>query len=106
MDTRPRRSTLRWASEYVVTAERGGNGFLVMATIGLIVAFCLPWWSLWMSGYGGLGRPSTLVATGFSGWGWCGGSSATFMAYTSPQAVLRRCQSTATWSWTTEASCW
>ena len=64
------RSLLRWASEYVVTAERAGNALLVMAAVLLVVARCLPWWTLkfWIAS-----RPmSTFSAQsdGFSGWGW------------------------------------
>jgi hypothetical protein len=68
MRTEPRRSTLRWASGYVVTSERAGNALLVMATIALIVAFCLPWWSV---NYRADHSPNTFGTTyGFSGWGW------------------------------------
>jgi hypothetical protein len=69
MQREPRRSTLRWASGYVVTAERAGNALLVMATIALIVAFCLPWWSLGVSPWGS-GNSYVLVSSGFTGWGW------------------------------------
>jgi hypothetical protein len=69
MGREPRRSTLRWASGYVVTAERAGNALLVTATIALIVAFCLPWWSV--NYRGGDHSPNTFRTTyGFSGWGW------------------------------------
>ena len=66
----PRLRVLRWASEYEVTAERAGVAFLTMATAGLIAAFFLPWWSLWISTYGGRERPYVVASTGFSGWGW------------------------------------
>jgi len=70
MDMEPRRSVLRWASEYVVTAERAGNALLVTATIALIVGFCLPWWSVraWVTPRAP--RTYLTVSTGFSGWGW------------------------------------
>jgi len=61
---------LRRASEYEVTTERAGVAFLTMATAGLIAAFFLPWWSLWISPYGGRERPYVAASTGFSGWGW------------------------------------
>ena len=68
MDTQTRPSILRWASEYVVTAERAGNALLVMATIALIVAFCLPWWSV---NFRADHSPNVFGTTyGFSGWGW------------------------------------
>jgi len=68
MRIEPRRSTLRLASGYVVTSERAGNALLVMATIALIVAFCLPWWSV---NYRADHSPNTFGTTyGFSGWGW------------------------------------
>ena len=68
MGMEPRRSTLRWASEYVVTAERAGNALLVMATIAPIVAFCLPWWSV---NFRADHSPNVFRTTyGFSGWGW------------------------------------
>ena len=69
MRTEPRRSTLRWASGYVVTSERAGNALLVMATIALIVAFCLPWWSLraWV-----LPRVAAHLPHGFNRLRWLG----------------------------------
>lgn len=69
MGTQTRPSFLRWASGYVVTAERAGNALLVMGTIGLIVAFCLPWWSLRVFPYASR-NSYLLVSHGFSGWGW------------------------------------
>ena len=66
--TRPRRSLLRWASEYVVTAERAGSAFLAMATVLLVVAYCLPWWSVTYEG--GWLTNRTVTTYGFSGWGW------------------------------------
>jgi len=68
MGTEPRPTILRWASEYVVTAEGAGNALLVVATVLLVIAFCLPWWSLKYAGILGVNR--TVTSYGFSGWGW------------------------------------
>jgi hypothetical protein len=67
MNTQTRRSTLRWAPEYVVTAERAGNSLLVMVSVLLVIAFCLPWWQLKV-----VADHSPVLnqdAYGFSGWG-------------------------------------
>jgi len=61
---------LRWASEYEVTTERAGVALLTMAAAALMAACFLPWWSLWISPYGGRERPYVVASTGFSGWGW------------------------------------
>jgi hypothetical protein len=53
-----------------VTAERAGNALLVTATIALIVAFCLPWWSLRGWVLPRAPRTYLTVSTGFSDWGW------------------------------------
>src|SRR5271166_2881550 len=59
---------LRWAAEYVVTAERAGVALLAVAAVALFVAFFLPWWSLKIEGILVVNR--TVVTGGFSGWGW------------------------------------
>ena len=55
------------ASGSVVTAARAGAVLLVIATIALLVALCLPWWSLRMQVF--QDRWVT-VSPAFSGWGW------------------------------------
>jgi len=67
MTIEPRRSFLRWAGEYVVTCERVGNALLVMVSVLLVIAFCLPWWQLKV-----VADHSPVLnqdAYGFSGWG-------------------------------------
>jgi len=67
MTIEPRRSFSRWAGEYVVTGERVGNALLVMVSVLLIIAFCLPWWQLKV-----VADHSPVLnqdAYGFSGWG-------------------------------------
>jgi len=51
-----------------VTAEGAGNALLVVATVLLVIAFCLPWWSLKYAGILVVNR--TVTSYGFSGWGW------------------------------------
>ncbi|MGA2530157.1 MAG: hypothetical protein ABSG36_13470 [Acidimicrobiales bacterium] len=68
MVTERRRSLLRWASAYVVTAERAGIALFVMAAVLLVVAFCLPWWSVSYAGILVVNR--TVTTWGFSGWAW------------------------------------
>jgi hypothetical protein len=55
------------ASGSVVTAARAGAVLLVSATVALLVALSLPWWSLRMQ----LFQHRWLrVSPAFSGWGW------------------------------------